>query len=458
MDLPRGTLAVCTVPLRPDPGRPLPVSFDQARHVGAGDRAGSWMALAFRMPHLDIRRDLLGAAWARTVARHGTLTTVFFPGPEQARLHAAAADAPEWAAHAAGNDPRVALRAVLDAGCRPFAAPSHRLVLLEPDDGSDPVVVVAADHAHVDMWSLLVLARDLSLALGAGAPVAEPPEHMHGVGGAPPDPAPPPPELTHPSAVAPPDPAPPFAEHTRLLADAPPAPASVAARWHRILGDGDGLMPLFPLPLGDVSTPRPEVVEVRDVLDAASARRFADRAAAAGVRVAAFAVSILAGVTRDVAGAPLRAVFPVHSRFEPRWHDAVGWFITNAVLDCADGEPTSGAAAIRGALSLGSYPLAPLLAPWGGMPATPGMFAISWLDARRIPIDHPAITDVQWVSAATDTDGVMIWFLATDDGLHLRVRYPDTPPARASVPRWVDAAQSALAAAAAPVLPEPAVR
>ncbi|MBU2076106.1 MAG: hypothetical protein KJ938_16875 [Actinobacteria bacterium] len=32
-----------------EPGPGLPVSFDQRRHVGGGDRAGSWMALSFRL-------------------------------------------------------------------------------------------------------------------------------------------------------------------------------------------------------------------------------------------------------------------------------------------------------------------------------------------------------------------------------------------------------------------------
>ncbi len=61
-----------------DPGAPLPVSFDQRRHVGAGDRAGSWVALSFR---LTGQRELsdLAEAWRAVVQRHGTLRTVFVP-------------------------------------------------------------------------------------------------------------------------------------------------------------------------------------------------------------------------------------------------------------------------------------------------------------------------------------------------------------------------------------------
>lgn len=413
-----GRLSTCTIPLTPDPRRPLPISFDQRRHLEAGDRAGSWMALSFRLPG-PVEREAIGRAWAAVVARHGTLRTVVSADADGLTLHEATPGEPEWQEHPQVGDPRAALRAALDAACRPFGAPSHRVALLEISD-QPPMVVIASDHSHLDMWSLLVLARDLIEALGGDA---------LGDGGPLGD-------------------APAFAEHTRLLEAAPPAPADVTAQWERIMADGGGLMPVFPLPLGDLSSPRDEIVVVRDVLDADGYARLGARADAAGVRVAALAVSLLTEVTRRVAGAPLRAVFPVHSRFEPRWHEGVGWFITNAVIYCDADDPASGAAAVKRALALGSHPLAPILAPWGGMPATPGMFAVSWLDARRIPIEVPGATEVQWVSAATQTDGVMIWFLAGDDGLHLRIRFPDTPEARVHVGRWLDAVTAALQEAA----------
>lgn len=410
MALPAGRVSTCATPLTADPSRPLPISFDQRRHVEVGDRPGSWLALSFRLSR-DVDRAELGRAWEQVVARHGTLRTVFSRRGGELALHAASAASAEWTDHdGASGEVREVVRDALDATCRPFGAPSHRLVLIEPND-APPVVMIAADHSHIDMWSLLVLARDLLAALEGGELGA----------------------------------APDFAEHTALLQHAPPAPASVAAEWDRIMSAGGGRMPVFPLPLGDVSEPLTEVVEVRDVLDAAGYAALSARAEATGTRVAALAMSVLAGVTVRLAHAPLRAVFPVHSRFESRWHDAVGWFITNAVIDDQSDDPREGAAAVKRALALGSHPLEPLLEPWGGMLPTPGMFAVSWLDARRIPVSLAGLREVQWVSASLQTDGVMIWFLATDDGLHLRVRYPDTPEARANVGRWVDTVAAALA-------------
>lgn len=38
-------------------GRDLPISFDQRRHVSAGPRPGSWMALSLQLPG-DVDREI----------------------------------------------------------------------------------------------------------------------------------------------------------------------------------------------------------------------------------------------------------------------------------------------------------------------------------------------------------------------------------------------------------------
>jgi GNAT superfamily N-acetyltransferase len=197
-------------------------------------------------------------------------------------------------------------------------------------------------------------------------------------------------------------------------------------------------MPRFPLPLGD-PVPQPERVEVRDVLDVDDSAAFSAQAGADGVSTLALAVSAMTGVTRELAGTSLRAVFPVHSRYEATWHDSVGWFITNSVLESADPDPRACAAAVKEAVQLGSWPLDDILRPWGGMPEAPGMFAISWLDLRRLPVRVDAAgLEAQYISAAIRTDGVMLWFILDESGLHLRCRYPDTTEARTHVGAWLD--------------------
>ncbi len=114
------------------------------------------------------------------------------------------------------------------------------------------------------------------------------------------------------------------------------------------------------------------------------------------------------------------------------------------MLESFDPDPVACAAAVREALALGSWPLAPILAPWGGMPQAPGMFAVSWLDTRRLPVHVDPALELQYVSARIRTDGVMVWFVVNRDGLHLRCRYPDTPEARANVGRWLDGVERGL--------------
>jgi len=427
MTLPEGRLSSYGVRVSGAAVRRLPISFDQRRHVGEGERDGSWMAVAFEPDGSPTREDL-ATAWDRVVARHGTLRTVFSRDADgDLILEERAIEPGDWVEHLAdgASAPRDALRRALDDRCHPFGAPSHRLCVLRPADRRRrPTIVIAADHSHVDMWSLLILVRDLLTELRIEPDV----------------------EVDHSAAPAPPAS---FAEHTAHLAQLPSAPEEIHGRWEDILRAGDGAMPTFPLPLGDVSRPREEVVEVRDVLDADEAAAFEAAASEAGVRASALGISVLTDVTATLCDAPLRAVFPVHSRHEPRWLDSVGWYITNSVIECADADPRAAAAAIREALALGSHPLQPILAPYGGMPARPGMFAISWLDTRRLPAVPPGLR-IQYVSARVRTDGVMIWFIVNESGLHLRCRYPDTAQARTSVGRWLDAVQAGLRERVAP--------
>jgi GNAT superfamily N-acetyltransferase len=421
--LPFGRLLGYDVTVGP-PGPELPLSFDQRRHVGVGERPGSWMALSFRLPR-PVSPDDLAAAWLAVVERHGTLRSVFVEDADGPRLHEVTVGPGRWVEHsvAPGQAVNDALRDVLDAHCTPYSAPSHRLCLLDTADG--PTVVVAADHAHVDLWSMLVVARDLLTALAerrAGRPPTLPPS-------------------------------PAFAEHTAALRDRALAPDDVRRRWAEVLAAGDDVMPRFPMPLGHssdrASTLVNERVEVRDVLDVDASAAFAVRAREEGVSTLALVVAAMTAVTRDLADQPLRAVFPVHSRYDATWHDSVGWFITNAVIESVDPDPRASAAAVKEAVRLGSWPLADVLEPWGGMPEAPGMFAISWLDLRRLPVRVDATgLEAQYVGAAVLTDGVMLWFVLDESGLHLRCRYPDTDEARRHVGGWLDALVERLRAEA----------
>jgi GNAT superfamily N-acetyltransferase len=233
------------------------------------------------------------------------------------------------------------------------------------------------------------------------------------------------------------------------LRDRPLAPDEVRSRWAEVLAACGEVMPRFPLPLGEVGAMQHERVEVRDVLDVDASAALAVRAREAKVSALALVVSAMTAVTRERADVPLRAVFPVHSRYDATWHDSVGWFITNAVIESTDPSPRACAEAVKEAVRLGSWPLEDVLQPWGGMPEAPGMFAISWLDLRRLPVRvDTAGLEAHYVGAAILTDGVMLWFVLDQSGLHLRCRYPDTTEARQHVGGWLDALVARLRAQA----------
>ncbi|WP_232318025.1 condensation domain-containing protein [Neomicrococcus aestuarii] len=386
------------------------MSFDQKRHVGIGDRPGSWMALAFRLS-APVDREHLAAAWEAVVATHGTLRTAFVPGDDGAPLlREVTLGQGSWVEHdiSAGQTMNLALQSVLDENCRSYAKPSHRLCVIETADG--PALVVAADHSHVDMWSMLLIVRDLLDAL-AQVQQGEQPRIKD---------------------------VPAFAEHTQALLDRPAAPEEIHRRWREVIEAGGGAMPRFPLSVGSPGV-QPERVVVRDVLDRAGLEAYSARARQYGVSALALTISAMTSTTRELADSPLRAVFPVHSRYEERWHDSVGWFITNSVLESDDPAPAACAAAVKESLRLGSHPLAEIMKPWSGMPAVPGMLAISWLDMRRLPVSiNSRDIDAQYISAGIRTDGVMVWFITDNAGIHLRCRFPDTPEARKNVGAWLD--------------------
>ncbi|WP_045275602.1 condensation domain-containing protein, partial [Microbacterium terrae] len=212
MTLPRGRIHSLVLAAHTTDGPALPISFDQRRHVEAGDRRGSWMAIAFRLPE-QVARSEVSQAWAAVVERHGALQTVF-DRDDDGRLHLRAADieAHGWEEHDVADDvdPRAVLAGILDAACTPFAQPSHRVCLVKPgpvstDADPRPMLVIASDHANVDMWSLLVLVRDLAECI----------DDLHD---------------GRPAGSRLPRSVPAFSEHTAMLDARPPAPRRRRAR------------------------------------------------------------------------------------------------------------------------------------------------------------------------------------------------------------------------------------
>ena len=115
LNLPFGTLSSYH-PYASAPGEAVPVSFDQQRHVGAGERPGSWMAISVSMPKA-VSREELERAWLEVIERHGTLRTVFSTGMGgEVQQHRIDVGPGKWIDHAVapGESINEALRAVLN--------------------------------------------------------------------------------------------------------------------------------------------------------------------------------------------------------------------------------------------------------------------------------------------------------------------------------------------------------
>ena len=83
------------------------------------------------------------------------------------------------------------------------------------------------------------------------------------------------------------------------------------------------------------------------------------------------------------------------------------------------------------------------------MPEAPGMFAISWLDLRRLPVRVDAAgLGAQYVGATIRTDGVMLLVHPRWLGTAPAVPLPGHPEARTNVGGWLDRLVATLQAGA----------
>lgn len=83
---------------------------------------------------------------------------------------------------------------------------------------------------------------------------------------------------------------------------------------------------------------------------------------------------------------------------------------------------------------------------------TADIFMVSYLDYRRLGDPLPG---ARHISNSTTTDSVQMWFSRHHDGLDLRIRYPDTTTANATVDALVLSCPNACAATPTPPTPPP---
>lgn len=414
---PPGTLVEwAPVPTAEFAEHPAPPSMNQRFHLAAP--GPSWLAFCFQDPRtLDL--DVLRAAFTAWIRRHETLRSRFREGDGAVVRDVLPADGfamrrRDVGAFTTSGQVRDHLARQFAQQCRPLGWPTFQFAAVLGQEGT--TVLGAFDHSNADAHSLAIAVHEIQLlyrALSAGETPALPEVGSFVDHCAEPDPA-----------VGPEDPA--------------------VRRWRSFLREGGGAVPSFPLDLGVPAGARaPQRSTTVQLLGAAAADRWEktcrrDRSAFAGL-LAAF------GLALRRCGGPeqVRLLVPLHTRHEPRWTNAIGWFTTNAPVSftASDGErtPLAAAEAFEEALRTARTPLPAVLDALPGefRPRRQDVFMLSYLDYRNFPVsqEFPHCAP-QHISSEGECDDAQFWLARTRGGLFLRTRCPGTDRASAVMGRF----------------------
>ncbi len=417
----------------PSPIRP---SFNQAIHLAAAETSHTWLAGTFDVSG-SIDREALARAFHDLIARHGTLHSSFAQtttGVERYCLDPAGLRVVEASVHrpATPSEMRDVLRTQLNINCQPFGFPAYLLGAIDRADRS--TVVCGFDHAHVDAYSISIVIDDLHRLYTAHRDQSE---------------------------VAP-DELPMCGNFIDYCLDEQHAPSVSISDyrmrdWLRFFEASDGALPTFPLDLGVPQGDRaPQRTTVQALLGDTSTAAFAQFCRRNGTTVFGGALSAMADAVRRLGGGPeLATIFPMHTRREDKWLNAVGWFTTNApVRLVGTGDLTTTARrtgpALRRAIRLGEIPVPQVISSVGGFRQhRSDVFMVSYLDYRSLPGArlHETIA-AHHISNVSTADDAQFWISRTDRGLALRTRYPDTDRARRVMDAFVDDVCSSLRNAA----------
>lgn len=197
--------------------------------------------------------------------------------------------------------------------------------------------------------------------------------------------------------------------------------------WRRFFAATGNSIPTFPLPLGEIAPGgAPQCTRVVELLDDQSAQALGRGA------FAKILAQLAAAIAEQGGPQTLSTVIPVHTRGRSSspWHQTAGWLVTNAPIRVRAGDVGGAARALKSALGLAAVPLDHVLQRCQPAMTTADIFMVSYLDYRRLGDPLPG---ARHISNSTTTDSVQMWFSRHHDGLDLRIRYPDTTTANATV-------------------------
>jgi hypothetical protein len=404
---------------------PVPLSYNQELHLRsslaahqAGLPGNPWIGTSFE---IDGPADLqaLGDAFTLWLRRHETTRSGFRAGdhgierftlpPETVSL-AQKAPSPFTSEEALHDylDERFA------AGTDPFAWPPIVLGVISRSTRS--TVFVALDHVAGDGYSLALAVWELQTSYSAFL-VGQRPE------------LPPTGSFLELCAV----------ERRRGAAVVADNPA--VGRWREFIRGCGGTTPTFPLDLGLDGQPWAQAVYNSRLLTLEEASAFEAVCTASEAGLFAGILAAMAISVHSITGKKdFRTVIPVHTRHEPQWRHAMGWFITChpvefSLTDTDNFSQVTKRAqqSIRSAIGLAGIPVLRIIELLGDdfRVTRRDIFSmVSFTDYRKLPGgDRHADWNPTTIGRVTEADDTHVWVSRQYDGVHLSIRHPDTPRA-----------------------------
>ncbi|AVH94217.1 MULTISPECIES: condensation domain-containing protein [Streptomyces] len=426
------------------PAHPAPPSPVQENHLrrrlanlAAGRPQAPWVGLAFDVPG-RADADALAAALRKWVLRHETVLTWFSAEPDTTggtggvalvRHKVAAEDVDVRPVtvgdFGSGDAIREHLAEQFHENTDPLAWPPFTAGVILRETSS--TVYFAVDHAHSDAYSVVLVFHELRSLYqaeldGGEAVLSEAGSYIDA------------------------------GAEERERAAALQADSPEVQSWITFLLSGP--MPSFPLELGvPTGESRPSRSFDLDLLAGAEADAFAKVCRGHGAGFSAGVMAVLGLLHRELAGrTEYRGLSVVHTRNEPRWHAAQGWFInlvpvsfplvregrdlTRAeVLDVAG-------TAFRSACKLAR--VSPLrVAELAGIPLQDDdssvLPIVSYIDGRLVPGSRDwDSADCNGLYDSSPTNEVLMWVNRRWDRTYVKVTHPDTPEAGTNVPYFYE--------------------
>lgn len=414
---------------------PLPPSYNQRFHLDTARTHGVgrsvWMAAAFDLPG-TLDHDALERALRYFIRRHDTLHSGFEVADAQIRRvdidpdHLTFDTSPSLAFDTS-SEMREHLRHHFTQVCDPLTFPAFTFATIERD--SHYTIVSAFDHTLVDGYSLVIALGELRRIYEACQDGLDRDSRglaqLHE-------------ELGDPGS---------FLQYCAQEASEPPTALDDrrVREWARFYSRCGGTAPSFPLDLGvEAGVPAFQGADIRPLLDLTGTETFEQICLDSGGSLFTGMLTAMGAAVYEINGTrrlPLQ--FPLHTRRNPQWANALGWLTTSAPLTVeisADGDFRQSLAnthaSFRTALTLGGVSMAQVGKALGsGYRRTrTDVFMVSYIDYRRLPgTDDHELLNAHHVSNVTVADDAQFWISRTNRGLALRSRFPDTATATATL-------------------------